>query len=543
MTVATFEPPGPGSWMLDTTHHGRRPISPFMRDLMIDGFAVGFQRVTRRFGLPLQTMRPGLVHGYVYARPVPVGEGDKVRPAPPMPVMWLLARLHPELRRRAKTAEQAWATELWRQDVDRWFGGVRDALIARNRSFQAVDVGSISDAALADHLEALAAHLHEQVIVGFEFHGGDIIPVGDLLAHCSEWGIPAHEVAPLLAGASPLTVETRSLLAPVADAVATAAMPPQSVEAVRSLSAAADAAIDAWLDLHGWRALNSDDVDCPTLFEQPALQLAILTHLDPHVAEAPAADVGAIRARVPVDERARFDQLLADARYGLSQRDDSAGVRLNWPVGLARRALLEAGRRLAGVRRLAAVDAVICLTPAEVVALLRGGPGPSAAEVADRWALREFQLSLDPPDQLGPDEEPPPFGALPAGMARATAAVMAVITSMEGTPTGAPLTGVGVGAGTYTGRACVLTGPDGFERIEPGDVLVAPFTSPSFNSVLPLVGAIAVQEGGVMSHTAIVAREFEIPAVVGVAGLLDEIRDGETVEVDPDAGTIRPIDR
>ncbi|MBK5289068.1 MAG: hypothetical protein JJE46_11445 [Acidimicrobiia bacterium] len=537
--TSTFEAPGPGSWMLDTTHHGRRPTSVFMSELATDGFTEGFERFTRRFGLPLQTMRAGLVHGYMYARPVPVGEGSKTRPSPPAPVMWLLARVHPELRRRAKTAQAAWDTELWRTDVDRWFGGGRDALITRNREFQAVDVATASDSELADHIEALAGHLAEQFVVGFETHGGDIIPVGDLLAHCAGWGIPASEVAPLLAGASPLTVETRALLAPVADAVANAATAPTSVDAVRSLSSTVAAAVDAWLDLHGWRALNSDDVDCPTLVEQPALQLAILTNLAPPDSESPVADPNAIRDGVPVAERARFDELLADARYGLSQRDDSAGVRLNWPVGLTRRALLEAGRRLVASGRLTNPDSVICLTPSEVAALLRGEPGPTVAEVDDRSTLREFQLSLDPPDHLGPDEEPPPFAVLPAGMARATAAVMAIIASMEGEASSAPLSGVGIGSGTYTGRACVLAGPEGFERIEPGDVLIAPFTSPSFNSVLDLVGAIAVQEGGVMSHTAIVAREFGIPAIVGVTGLLDAVRDGEMVEVDPAAGTVR----
>jgi pyruvate,water dikinase len=128
-------------------------------------------------------------------------------------------------------------------------------------------------------------------------------------------------------------------------------------------------------------------------------------------------------------------------------------------------------------------------------------------------------------------------------MARAAAAVMALIEAMQGTAGPAPLTGTGVGGAAYTGRACVVEGPeDALDRLQAGDVLIAPFTSPSFNSVLPLVGAIAVQEGGVMSHTAIVAREFAIPAVVGVAGLLTGVRDGELVEVDPLAGTVRRIE-
>lgn len=131
-------------------------------------------------------------------------------------------------------------------------------------------------------------------------------------------------------------------------------------------------------------------------------------------------------------------------------------------------------------------------------------------------------------------------------MRRATAAVMALLETMEGSPAApspAELTGTGNGSTGYTGRACVIAGPDDdFDRLQPGDVLIAPFTSPSFNSVLPLVGAIAVQEGGVMSHTAIVAREFGLPAVVGVEGLLKTLVDGEFVEVDPTRGTVRVVE-
>jgi rifampicin phosphotransferase len=537
----TFEPPGPGSWMLDTTHHGRRPTTIFMADLAVDGFSAGFARFTKRFGLPLETMRAGIVHGYMYARPIPVGEGKKPAPTPPAAVMWLVSRLHPELRRRAKTARHAWEAELWRSDVDSWFADERDRLIAANLEFQEVDPSALSDDELAGHVEALAAHLGEQFVVSFETHGGDIIPVGDLLATCAGWEIPAADVAPLLSGASPLTTETLDLLAPVAEAMAIAETAPTTLDDVRGLSPEADAAITSWLDLHGWRLLNSDDVDCPTLHERPELQLKVLTNLDPDGPADVDIDPAPLRDRVPDSERAKFDRLLTDARYGLGQRDDSAGIRLNWPAGLARRALQQAGGRLTRAGLVAHADHIICLTPVEVAVLLRGGDSPTAAEVTQRAATREFQLSLDPPLSLGPDEEPPPFAALPKGMGRATAAVMAMIESMEAAPAAAsPLTGVGVGSATYTGRACVIKGPDDdFDRIEPGDVLIAPFTSPSFNSVLPLIGAIAVQEGGVLSHTAIVAREFGIPAVVGVAGLLADIRDGETVEVDAAAGAVR----
>ena len=94
------------------------------------------------------------------------------------------------------------------------------------------------------------------------------------------------------------------------------------------------------------------------------------------------------------------------------------------------------------------------------------------------------------------------------------------------------------------GRALVAQGPiEVLDRVEPGDVLVADTTHAVYNVVFPLVTAVAVQEGGPMGHAAILARELGLTAVVGVAGLLDRIHDGDQVEVDPIAGPITVLDR
>ncbi len=81
--------------------------------------------------------------------------------------------------------------------------------------------------------------------------------------------------------------------------------------------------------------------------------------------------------------------------------------------------------------------------------------------------------------------------------------------------------------------------PGDLDHLEPGDVLVAVATTTSLNAAFPLVSAVATAEGGVLSHAAILAREHGIPAVVGVAGLLDAVADGDLIEVDPVAACIR----
>ena len=101
-----------------------------------------------------------------------------------------------------------------------------------------------------------------------------------------------------------------------------------------------------------------------------------------------------------------------------------------------------------------------------------------------------------------------------------------------------PLLGVGASPGVYVGRARVISGPGDFERLEPGDVLVAAFTTPAYNVVLPLLGAVVTDRGGMLSHPAIVAREFGIPAVVGTGSATATIADGARVRVDGTLGTV-----
>ena len=102
--------------------------------------------------------------------------------------------------------------------------------------------------------------------------------------------------------------------------------------------------------------------------------------------------------------------------------------------------------------------------------------------------------------------------------------------------------GLGVGTETYVGRARVAErAEDALARLEPGDVLVVPFTTPAYNAVLGVCGAVVTEEGGALAHAAVLARELGLPAVVGAAGALTSIADGSQVEVDPVAGTVRLV--
>jgi pyruvate,water dikinase len=107
-------------------------------------------------------------------------------------------------------------------------------------------------------------------------------------------------------------------------------------------------------------------------------------------------------------------------------------------------------------------------------------------------------------------------------------------------PIGAPgdgLRGSPASPGTASGTARVILSPLG-ARLEPGEILVAPSTDPGWTPLFLTAGGLVMEMGGMMSHGAVVAREYGIPAVVGVAGATDRIATGQRVRVDGSAGTV-----
>jgi pyruvate,water dikinase len=109
-------------------------------------------------------------------------------------------------------------------------------------------------------------------------------------------------------------------------------------------------------------------------------------------------------------------------------------------------------------------------------------------------------------------------------------------------PAATGLHGAGVGTAPYRGTARVASTPeDALDGMNPGDVLVVRFTTPAYNTVLTIAGAVVTTEGALLSHAAVMARELGIPAVIGAEGALDDIPDGAEVEVDPIAGTVKVL--
>jgi pyruvate,water dikinase len=250
-----------------------------------------------------------------------------------------------------------------------------------------------------------------------------------------------------------------------------------------------------------------------------------------------------VRDRIPEEHRAEFDELLEEAVLTYRIRDERGVFSDIWASGLMRRAVMAAGHRLAAAGRIRDPEHFADAGFDEMCALLGGAAEPSADELAARYAYRTSHSAKDAPPLLGDPPQPPPD---PSGLPPAPGRVMMAVGTAMGALFGsseeqheeALLRGIGASGGVYEGVARRVAGPDEFDRIQKGDVLVTESTTEAFNILLPLLGAIVTDAGGLLSHSAIVAREYGIPGVVGTREATERIEDGAMVRVDGDAGEV-----
>ena len=555
-----FTAPGPGAWELETTHYNQ-PVTRFFQQAMLDGFAKGFAASTARYGVMLSHLEPGFANGFTYMRAVGFGAPANAMGPPPKPIVQVLTRLLPSMRKRIQAGHDAFMDKRWRQDMARWDGEVKPAAITRHLHLQSVDLSLLDDAALAQHVRDAYRHLAAMIEQHHDFTLTVAVPIGDFLAHVQQWtNLPAGQILQALRGS------TRISLGVAQDELAAVAAVVRSNPELRALlggpgpanmiveallaHGASAFAMKAYLDLMRWRCLGYD-LGSKSVGEMPELVVrSIQAALDGaggqrDDANAARARIQALRQSVPAEHQVAFDVLVDEVRFVNRLRDERGHFSDGWAVGLARRALGEAGRRLVQRGVFTGADAAYDATRDEIVDLLEGRPGPSEAELQARAAWRASKTTADPdiPPWLGaPPTPPPPADWLPPNGRRTARAVEAFLTTMFIEPaarsTDTSVRGLPVSPGVYEGTARVVNDEAEFGRIERGDVLVARSTSPYFNVVLPLLGAIVTDRGGQLCHAAIVAREYGVPGVVGTRDACKVIPDGARVRVDGGTGEV-----
>jgi phosphohistidine swiveling domain-containing protein len=535
-TLPTFEPPGPGSWEQDPVHLPR-PMTRYFQETHPAPFKRGTNDFARFYGLLIDGLQIAYVNGFGY---------NQVRPAPDA-----------EIPQRFARAGQVFAQKLWREQLHDWDTNCKPAAIAKHRELQGVDPDALSDAELAAYLKRCRDHHSSMIAQHMRFTAGAVLPTSDFLAHVGDWtGLPPSELLGLMRGSAEVSSGGSDEMARLKEAFAGDAParqilestddPAQLLARLRALGGETGAAVAGYLDLVGHRLIDGFDIAEPTALELPD---ALLRSIRIAVSgDAPAASdldtrIAAIRGQVPAAYQTEFDELLGEARLTYRLRDERGVYSDIWAAGLMRRAALAAGRRVTKRGRLADPHQMLDASLDEMCALVAGTGGPSADELAGRARYRATYTAKDAPAHLGPPAPPPPdLAALPPSVGRVMRAIFIglghIFGSSEAQHEDAVLFGIAASKGVYEGPARRVSGPSEFGQIAKGDVLITESTTEAFNILLPLLGGIVTDNGGLLSHAAIVAREYGIPGVVGTRDATERIANGVRVRVDGDAGEV-----
>jgi phosphohistidine swiveling domain-containing protein len=292
-----------------------------------------------------------------------------------------------------------------------------------------------------------------------------------------------------------------------------------------------------FLDEHGHLGQGFDDFGQASWAEEPAMVLTEIVKRLEHPVEpaieratrlAREADVLADAFRVRLadqpDRLAEFERLLALARQ-IGRITETHNYWIDRMAQARLRAFaMRVGARLTREGVIEQRDDVLYLRRADVPDLVRS-PVDRRSQVAERKVDHARWRTLKPPAKVGKTSTEEPSGRF--GGERFATEDEAIVR------------GTGASAGVVRGPARVVLGPDDFERVRPGDIIVAPSSNPSWVPLFTIAGGLVTNTGGVLSHAAVVAREFALPAVVGTGDATTRIADGQTVELDGTTGYVR----
>lgn len=318
----------------------------------------------------------------------------------------------------------------------------------------------------------------------------------------------------------------------------------------RELPAVVQSGLASFLRRYGHRAVAEIDVGMPRWSDDPSHILGVLANYlrldDPGLAPdrqfskaAREAEEHVLRLAAVAGERSRLRG--AVVRAALKRTRLLAGLRelpkyhIVEALATVRAQLALVGTELVSLGRIAAAEDIFFLDLAEARAGLGGRSLQDVVERRRDAYAEELGRRHIPRVLLSDGTEPE---ALPTPAAGATAAGGGGAGGAGGGgAAGGTLTGSPASAGRVTARARVILEPQG-ARLEPGEILVAPSTDPGWTPLFLTAGGLVMEMGGPNSHGAVVAREYGIPAVVGVPDATARIVTRDSITVDGAAGTV-----
>ena len=296
------------------------------------------------------------------------------------------------------------------------------------------------------------------------------------------------------------------------------------------------AQLDTFLERHGHLGTSSEDLMDPSWRAEPG---PLLADVGRRIGQPPGTVDARWAGRAAAAERRRevVRATLADRPAELAELEALADTAREiahlteshnyWIDRMASdrlwRLTRRVGRRLVADGVLDGAEDVVFLRRAEVAELL-GTPQDRRDRVEERRALHERERAVTPPRKVGtikpvdPAAKPDRFDGV----------------HVEGDD--ATVRGTGASAGVIRATARIVFSPDDFVKVQPGDIVIATASNPGWVPLFATAGGFVTDTGGVLSHAAVVAREFGIPAVVGTGEGTKRIARRAEIEIDGTAG-------
>jgi pyruvate,water dikinase len=289
------------------------------------------------------------------------------------------------------------------------------------------------------------------------------------------------------------------------------------------------AGLASFLDRYGFRSVGEIDLGVPRWSEDPTHLIGAISNylqlrddaLAPDAqfergAREAEAMLATLLSRVGGPRRVLLRFFLRRARALMGSRELPKYTLIRRIFTPLRDLIRPVGEELAAAGRLAQPDDIYFLTLAEARAAVAGSDMRETVAAHRELFARESARRRIPRVLLSDG----------------TDAEVALVEVVEGALHGSPAS-----PGAATGKARVILSPRG-AYLEPGEILVAPSTDPGWTPLFLTAGGLVMEMGGMMSHGAVVAREYGIPAVVGVANATERIATGDTITVDGSSGVV-----
>jgi len=490
-------------------------------------------RFNRRFMEQMMGVRESLPEDIAAAQ-TKAGDGERWRDAWRMTVsMTAFARHVITLPRRMERFYQRLRDALGSSRPD--LSGLRpDELVAYYRNLEQ-RLLIRWDAPIVNDFATMIFHGLLRRLSGAWIKDGKDTLHNDLL--CAEPGMISEEPATRVAEMAALAARDAALVATLSDG---------TVPAIRVAIAGnteLDQAIRAYIDRFGDRCMEELKLESSTLHDDPTPLYRAIGNYAANIAshtprekkadqtvrrDAEARAAAALAGR-PV-RRLVFSWVLKRARACVVARENLRFERTR-VFGRARQILFELGKRLAAVDCLADPRDVFYLELEELLAFVEARATTTDLKGLVRVRQAEFAGYRDAPT---PADRFETRGLVYHGHDFAGAAPVPL-------PHGETLQGLGCCPGVVRGLVRVVRDPRS-ASVKPGDIVVAERTDPGWVMIFPGAAGLLVERGSLLSHSAIVARELGLPAIVSLPGLMRWLKDGDRVEMDGSTGTVVKLD-